>query len=675
MSIFKKMLILVSTTIGVIVCALCIMGYFFVSNMSTEITRSQLLAYSDVVQKEVDNTLQAVKTFGHILQDDLDFMRAIISEDKATLGRIAKDLMESPMVDFVTICDAKGVVLIRGHDGKAGDTLPQSRFTVKEPLSEGKTVAGIEANSANALTMAAGLPMKHEDKIIGVVIIGTELGSGRFVDRIKALLHVECTIFMDDTRVSTTIMNAQGQRAVGTKLGNADIYQRVMGGSERVVSRNVILGEDHDTAYWPWLDMGGKPGGMFFVGLSRANVKKALVTVVTSFAVTGLVVGILMLILGSLVARAIVGPLRAATAFAEDVSQGNLDGNLAVTTRDEVGVLARALGVMVTTLKAKMREAEDKSREAGSQAEKALAAVREAGEAKEKAEAGQQALLTAAENVEQIVDRLSLAVDHINEQVEASTNAVSFQHDRVTASAAAMEEMNATVLEVAKNASSAAESAERATQGARQGEGIVKESIDSIIRVQRDTEQLKDSMHQLGTQAESISTVMAMINDIADQTNLLALNAAIEAARAGDAGRGFAVVADEVRKLAEKTMGATKDVGDAIVGIQSGAKASIEAVDRTGKNLEVATDLVSKSGESLRGIVSESEAIAGQIHDIAAASEEQAATSEEIAKSLGEINTSASETAQAMQTSTDATNDLADQAHQLQDLVRQIRNG
>jgi methyl-accepting chemotaxis protein len=674
MSIFKKMLILVSTTIGVIVIALCIMGYFFVSNMSTEITRGQLLAYSDVAQKEVDNTLQAVKTFGHILQDDVDFIRAIVADDKATLGKIAKDLMESPMVDFVTICDAKGVVLVRGHDGKAGDTLPQSRFTVRVPLSEGKTIAGIESNSANALTMAAGLPMKHEDKIIGVAIIGTELGSGKFVDRIKALLHVECTIFMDDTRVSTTIMN-QGQRAVGTKLGNADIYQRVMGGGERVVSRNVILGEDHDTAYWPWMDMGGKPGGMFFVGLSRANVKKALVTVVTSFAVTGLVVGILMLILGSLVARAIVGPLRAATAFAEDVSQGNLDGNLAVTTRDEVGVLARALGVMVTTLKAKMREAEDKSREAGSQAEKALAAMREAGEAKEKAESGQQALLTAAENVEQIVDRLSLAVDHINEQVEASTKAVSFQHDRVTASATAMEEMNATVLEVAKNASAAAESAERATLGAREGEGIVRQSIDSIIHVQRDTEQLKDSMHQLGTQAESISTVMAMINDIADQTNLLALNAAIEAARAGDAGRGFAVVADEVRKLAEKTMGATKDVGDAIVGIQSGAKASIEAVDRTGKNLEVATDLVSKSGESLRGIVSETEAIAGQIHDIAAASEEQAATSEEIAKSLGEINTSASETAQAMQTSTDATNDLADQAHQLQDLVRQIRNG
>ena len=673
MSIFKKMLLLIAATISVLIIALCAMGYILISKMSDESAKNQLLIYSDLVQQEIDRTMQSQETLADILKDDVDFARAIAEDDKTALRRIAKDMMHSAVIDFVTICDTKGVVLMRGHDNKMGDTLSQSRLTMKRPLSEGKIVTGIEPGNVVKLSLAAGVPIQHKDKIVGVVIIGVDLSSGKFVDRIKKQMNVECTIFQDNTRISTTIMN-QGRRAEGTKMDNAAIYQSVIGKGERVVSRNNILGVEHDTAYWPWKDMENKNAGMFFVGMSRVPIERFLFSVIISFSVAGLLIGGAMLAFGGFVARAIVKPLRAATAFAENVSKGDLGGSLTVTTRDEVGVLSRALGVMVETMKIKMREAEDKSLEAGEQAKKALEAVREADKAKEAAEAGQQALLQAAENVEQVVGRLTAAVGHINGQVATSTKSVSFQHERVTASATAMEEMNATVLEVAKNSSSAAKSAERATQSAREGEGIVKESIDSIIRVQQDTDQLKESMRQLGKQTQSIGSVMTVINDIADQTNLLALNAAIEAARAGDAGRGFAVVADEVRKLAEKTMEATKEVANVILGIQSGARDSIEAVDRTGKNLESATSLVSKSGESLHGIVSESVAIADQIRSIAAASEEQTATSDEIAKSLEEINISASETAQAMQASTEATSGLADQAQQLQTLVRQIRN-
>ena len=675
MTILKKLLLLVSSAIVLLLAALCGTGYFAIQDTGNEASRTQLITYSSVMQQQIEVAMQAQGGFGRILQDNEAFALAVATDNKDALRKTAKELVASSMIDLVTICDASGTVLMRGHSDKVGDTLPESRISMSVPLKEGRSVVGIEPGSVVKLTLASGVPLRHEGKIVGVAILGLDMSSGRFVNTIKEQMNVECTIFLDDMRISTTVMNAGGKPAVNTKLGNDAIYRKVIGEGQKVFSRNMILGSEYDTVYWPWKDLTGKNAGILFVGLSRASIEGARTKAVLLFVLIGLGIGTSMLVLSSIVARAIVRPLRAATEFAGKVAQGNLDGTLAVTTKDEVGALARALSVMVETLKKMIRETEEKSHEAENQAQKALVAMEEADAAKKNAEAGQQALLQAAANVEQVVERVTGAVENINRQVDASTSQVQFQNERVTSSAAAMEEMNATVLEVAKSASSAAEGSERAREKAREGEGIVKNSIEAIGHVQRDTEALREAMHRLSSQAVNIGTVMTVINDVADQTNLLALNAAIEAARAGDAGRGFAVVADEVRKLAEKTMDATQEVSSAITGIQTGAKDSVEAVDRTGKNLEVATGFVSQSGESLQQIVAESVEMADQIRSIATASEQQAATSEEITRSLEEINSSAAETASAMAASSEATGDLTSQIRELRELIQQLRAG
>jgi methyl-accepting chemotaxis protein len=166
---------------------------------------------------------------------------------------------------------------------------------------------------------------------------------------------------------------------------------------------------------------------------------------------------------------------------------------------------------------------------------------------------------------------------------------------------------------------------------------------------------------------------MTVITDIADQTNLLALNAAIEAARAGDAGRGFAVVADEVRKLAEKTMTATKEVGDAIGAIQHGTRANVEGVDKSVKLITEATTLADESGQALKEIVNLVDAASDQVRSIATASEEQSAASEEISHSIEQVSSIANETSQAMNEAAKAVDELARQAQMLNTLIRQLR--
>ena len=243
------------------------------------------------------------------------------------------------------------------------------------------------------------------------------------------------------------------------------------------------------------------------------------------------------------------------------------------------------------------------------------------------------------------------------------------QDARTGETATAMEEMNATVLEVAKNSSAAAQSADNARTKAEEGARIVKEAVTSIQHVYDQAQRLKSEMSSLGDQAKDITQILEVITDIADQTNLLALNAAIEAARAGEAGRGFAVVADEVRKLAEKTMTATKEVGATIKAIQNGARRNIEEVEASAKATEAATELANRSGEALTEIVGLVNETSDEVRSIATAAEEQSATSEEINRAVEDIRRITAETSAGMVESAEAVTALAELASKLQRVI------
>ncbi|MBU1003773.1 MAG: PAS domain-containing protein [Proteobacteria bacterium] len=244
-------------------------------------------------------------------------------------------------------------------------------------------------------------------------------------------------------------------------------------------------------------------------------------------------------------------------------------------------------------------------------------------------------------------EALKAAADLDNLVAEATRSADS-QTARSVDTATAMEQMNAAVLDVARNASDAAEQASLTRDKAHAGATVVREATSAMDEVNANTETLRKHLEKLGTYAEGIGSVMNVITDIADQTNLLALNAAIEAARAGDAGRGFAVVADEVRKLAEKTMGATKEVGDAIAAIQDVSRVSIADMTHAAKAVLRTRELSAASGAALEEIVKLAVNTSDQVRAIATASEEQSATSEHINQSVEDVRETSEQLARDM---------------------------
>jgi methyl-accepting chemotaxis protein len=374
-----------------------------------------------------------------------------------------------------------------------------------------------------------------------------------------------------------------------------------------------------------------------------------------------------------LLARSIVLPLREATRTAQDIAAGDLDRHIAVEGADEVSALQSALDVMVRTLRGNLERMGAQQEEARRLAESASEAARNADEQARAALASREGMLEAAVRLGRMTEDLGVSARELASRSATLSDGSHSQTARVAETATAMEQMNASVMDVARSAADAARETEASRERARQGADAVTATMDAMSELRGLAETLHENMRKLGGQSEAIGSVMGVINDIADQTNLLALNAAIEAARAGDAGRGFAVVADEVRKLAEKTMTATREVGETIKGIQALTEANARSMDDSLRAMELAERRSADSGEVLRGILDMAVRVTGQVQAIAAAAEEQSAASEQITRSLAQVDEIARHNGRLVTEEDKEIRDLGRMAEDLRGLVAELQ--
>ncbi len=239
--------------------------------------------------------------------------------------------------------------------------------------------------------------------------------------------------------------------------------------------------------------------------------------------------------------------------------------------------------------------------------------------------------------------------------------------------ATAINQMSATVQEVALHTGQAAESARTAFEAAEQGKKVVQQTVLSIHRLAEDVAATGQVVQSLSDSSGRISSVVEVIQEIADRTNLLALNAAIEAARAGEQGRGFAVVAEEVRNLAAQTQQSSLEIVATIGRLQADAEQARAAmVNGRGQ----AEQTVARAREAEQALEQISRAVQS-IHDmntqIASAVDEQAAVTEDISRNITHIHAMGGDTAAGAEQTAGASRELAQLAEQLQLAVRGFR--
>jgi methyl-accepting chemotaxis protein len=349
------------------------------------------------------------------------------------------------------------------------------------------------------------------------------------------------------------------------------------------------------------------------------------------FAIS-LLLGLTTLWLITAISRSIVAPLQSLSRTMRDVEQSK-DLSIRVESQgeDEIAEMGRSFNTMSDSFQALIRDVLN-SAEAVSAAAQQLAAV---------SQQSQQGVLSQQSSSEQV--------------------------------ATAMNEMTATVQEVARYAADAASASKTSDEETIKGKTVVEKTVAGIKQLAVQSEQNAEAINMLKLESDNIGTVLTVIQEIAEQTNLLALNAAIEAARAGESGRGFAVVADEVRTLAQRSQQSTEEIKTIIERLQTGANRCVDAMLNGKAQVESTVSQVEQAGQSLDVIANKVRTILDMNTHIASAAEEQTAVAEDINRNVNQIAQVAEANADSTSQTTQTSQSLAGLASELQQLISRFK--
>ncbi|HEB93418.1 MAG TPA: methyl-accepting chemotaxis protein [Gammaproteobacteria bacterium] len=278
--------------------------------------------------------------------------------------------------------------------------------------------------------------------------------------------------------------------------------------------------------------------------------------------------------------------------------------------------------------------------------------------------------------IKEVVDattQLGANASQLSEITQVTASGAQQQQMEVEQLSTAMNEMTATVQEVAHNAGEAAGAARKADEASRNGQVIVADTVNVITTLADSIEGGARVITALQVESENIGGVLDVIRTIAEQTNLLALNAAIEAARAGDQGRGFAVVADEVRTLASRTQESTREIQTMIERLQSGVGEAVGVMGLSREQAQKSVDQVAEAGGSLDAITLAVKKIHVMNDEIANAAREQSTVAESMNESIVNISQVADQTNNSAQVTFGASDELGQVSTRLIDLVSRFR--
>lgn len=376
-----------------------------------------------------------------------------------------------------------------------------------------------------------------------------------FIDDIAAKTGIEVTFFYNDTRLVTSLKDADGKRILGSKAGDFLVENVLKDGNEVFTNRVLVDGIFYFGYYVPvHQNNSDEIIGMVFAGMPVKEIYASLNLITMIFTVAIVVILVIAVIGCLLVSREIAKSIQSSMDVVKQISEGNLNVEIEqsmLDRKDEAGALSCNTQTLIDSLSAMIGKISNNTMTLNASSEEMNAAAGQAGNAVGNINDDLHNMLTGAVEQTGNAQNIKNSIHNMNIHLEKTLGEVDHLSDETKAMLDARNDVDKSL---------------------NQLDASNQDVMTEVENIQKQTQQNNESV-------EKIIAAVSYISDIADQTNLLSLNASIEAARAGETGKGFAVVAEEIGKLANQSNEASTEISELVNLLSYNSSQTMDIMD------------------------------------------------------------------------------------------------
>lgn len=393
-SLKTKIIISFVTVIVVLGVIATLAGIHFIGSGIIRQAQGKVRLDLNTAHEVYKNKLESIRTILEFTAIRPSIIKALIEQDRETLKLRLDEVRRGGGIDILAVTDAKGEVVLRSHnpseygDSQAGDPIVKGVMEEKIPLCATEIIQAQELEKEGAdfvqrarieiiptpkaeprpegeerdgMILMAAVPILYEEGELAGVIYGGNLLNRNYeiVDKIKDIVYRDekyggkdigtATIFQGDLRISTNVMDSQGERAIGTRVSR-EVNDRVLKEGGEWIGEAFVVNDWYITAYEPIYNLDKKIIGILYVGILKRPFTDARVKIVAVFLGIVLLGVIVAILVANFLAGRISRPLREMKKTAQQIAAGDYSRDIAVRSGDEVGELADSFNRMTGKL-------------------------------------------------------------------------------------------------------------------------------------------------------------------------------------------------------------------------------------------------------------------------------------------------------------------------------------